>query len=90
MTSVWILNFLIHFYIYHICTDEKQNQTLVLRLSDSYIAILCRKYEEYSIYDPHARNSNGDTDCQGSAELIHLDNPFDLTTYENTNGSWQK
>lgn len=76
--------------MYYICTDEKQNQTLVLRISDSYIAILCRNYEEYSVYDPYARNSNGDIDSQGSAELIHLENHVGLTTYENTNGSWQK
>lgn len=42
------------------------------------------------MYDPHARNSNGDIDSHGSAELIHPENPVDLSTYENTNDSWQK
>lgn len=48
----WIkhnLHFLIHWYINHICADEEHNHTFGIRILDSYIAILCWNYEEYSI-----------------------------------------
>lgn len=55
-----------------ICADKEHNQTLIIRISDSYIAILCRNYEEYSIFDQHALNLHGDIKSEGSAALFHL------------------
>lgn len=60
---------------------RKSNQSFVLRISDSYIAIICRNYQEYSIFDPHTRNSHGDIDGEGSAALLHFANSVALMNY---------
>lgn len=60
---------------------RKPNQSFVLRISDSYIAIICQNYQEYSIFDPHARNSDGEIDGEGSAALFRFQNSAGLTNY---------
>lgn len=60
---------------------RKPNQSFVLRISDTYIAIICRNYQKYSIFDPHARNSHGDIDGNGLASLFNFENSVALTNY---------
>lgn len=49
--------------------------------ADTYIAITCRNCQKYSIFDPHARNSHGDIDGNGSAPLFNFENFVALTNY---------
>lgn len=49
--------------------------------ADTYIAIICRNCQKYSIFDPHARNSHGDIDGNGSASLFNFENFVALTNY---------
>lgn len=87
LASVGVLDeaeFALSSYIHTFITSalmRKPNQSFVLRISDSYIAIICQNYQEYSIFDPHARNSDGEIDGEGSAALFRFQNSAGLTNY---------
>jgi hypothetical protein len=66
-----------------ICSNlmNKPNQNFILRMFGSSVAILCRGYQQYSVFDPHARNKNGFIDANGSAGLFHFANLREMVVY---------
>ncbi|XP_062606599.1 uncharacterized protein LOC134268369 isoform X2 [Saccostrea cucullata] len=60
---------------------NKPNQSFILRMFGSSIAILCTGHQKYSIFDPHARNQNGDVDANGYAGLFHFRDSSEMVAY---------
>jgi hypothetical protein len=60
---------------------DKPNQSFILRMFDVCIAILPRNYRQYSIFDPHSRNTNGFVDANGSAGLFHFKSLAETVKY---------
>jgi hypothetical protein len=57
------------------------NQTFILRMYDFCIAILCSNKKQYSIFDSHAKNSEGITDADGTAGLFNFQSPEEMVNY---------
>ncbi|XP_061166803.1 uncharacterized protein LOC133175710 [Saccostrea echinata] len=60
---------------------NKPNQSFILRMFGSSIAILCTGHQKYSIFDPHARNQNGFIDANGLAGLFHFRDSSEMVAY---------
>ena len=60
---------------------NKPNQSFILRMFGSSVAIICRGYQQYSVFDPHARNKNGFIDANGSAGLFNFVNSREMVVY---------
>ncbi|XP_055999196.1 uncharacterized protein LOC125672892 isoform X3 [Ostrea edulis] len=57
------------------------NQSFILRMYDFCIAILCSNQNQYSIFDSHAKNSEGIIDANGTAGLFNFRNPSEMVKY---------
>ncbi|XP_078310702.1 uncharacterized protein LOC111109026 isoform X10 [Crassostrea virginica] len=55
-----------------ICRRERQS--FILRMHGYCVAILYRGPQQYSVFDPHAKNSFGTVDPDGAAGLFHFSN----------------
>ena len=56
------------------------NQSFILRMYDFSIAILCNN-NQYSIFDSHAKNSEGIIDGNGTADLFNFPSPSEMVKY---------
>ena len=61
----------------------KQNTTTpcVLRLYDSFVAVLPGDKQSFYLFDPHARNANGEIDPDGVSCLLHFKTRHHLAQY---------
>lgn len=60
---------------------NKPNQSFIFRHFGSCTAIICGKYQRYSIFDPHSRNQEGEIDADGSAGLFHFRHLSEMISY---------
>lgn len=56
-------------------------QNFILRMHGYCLAILFRDQQQYSIFDPHAKNSLGAVDPDGGAGLFHFNNVEKMVAY---------
>ncbi|KAJ8049911.1 hypothetical protein HOLleu_02875 [Holothuria leucospilota] len=64
--------------------EQKQGYNFLLRMHGRCTAILYQQTSPmYSIFDPHARNSSGESDGEGAASIFHFTSMTDMLRYLN-------
>jgi hypothetical protein len=60
---------------------SKVRQHFILRMHGYCLTILFRGHQQYSIFDPHAKNSFGSVDPHGTAGLFHFNSVEKMVTH---------